>query len=307
MNGVIGLGSISSFVLYSRKFSGPINEVANIINELFSALAAAERVFGLLDQTEEKQDAENARILTDVEGNVAFDRVSFGYEPGTTIIHDLSMTADAGKLIAIVGPTGAGKTTMINLLMRFYDVDTGKVTVDGLDVREATRRSLRSAYAMVLQDTWVFRGTIFDNIAYGKENATMEEVVAAAKAAHIHPFIMRLPEGYQTVISEDGGNISKGQKQLLTIARAMLYNSHMLILDEATSNVDTSTEREIQRAMRKLMKGKTCFVIAHRLSTIRNADNILVVNQGDVVEQGTHESLMQAKGFYYRLYRAQFE
>ena len=307
MNGSIGLGNISSFVLYSRKFSGPINEVANIINELFSALAAAERVFGLLDQTEELQDAENARTLTEPEGNVALDHVFFGYEPERTIIHDLSMQADAGKLTAIVGPTGAGKTTIINLLMRFYDVDSGSVTVDGQNVRELTRRSLRSAYAMVLQDTWVFRGTIFDNIAYGKENATMEEVVAAAKAAHIHPFIMRLPEGYQTVISEDGGNISKGQKQLLTIARAMLYTSSMLILDEATSNVDTSTEREIQRAMRELMTGRTCFVIAHRLSTIRNADNILVVNQGDVVEQGTHDELMRAKGFYYRLYRAQFE
>ncbi len=307
MNGSIGLGNISSFVLYSRKFSGPINEVANIINELFSALAAAERVFGLLDQAEELQDAENARTLTEPEGNVALDHVFFGYEPERTIIHDLSMQADAGKLTAIVGPTGAGKTTIINLLMRFYDVDSGSVTVDGQNVRELTRRSLRSAYAMVLQDTWVFRGTIFDNIAYGKENATMEEVVAAAKAAHIHPFIMRLPEGYQTVISEDGGNISKGQKQLLTIARAMLYTSSMLILDEATSNVDTSTEREIQRAMRELMTGRTCFVIAHRLSTIRNADNILVVNQGDVVEQGTHDELMRAKGFYYRLYRAQFE
>ena len=307
MNGSIGLGNISSFVLYSRKFSGPINEVANIINELFSALAAAERVFGLLDQAEELQDAENARTLTEPEGNVAMDHVFFGYEPERTIIHDLSMQADAGKLTAIVGPTGAGKTTIINLLMRFYDVDSGSVTVDGQNVRELTRRSLRSAYAMVLQDTWVFRGTIFDNIAYGKENATMEEVVAAAKAAHIHPFIMRLPEGYQTVISEDGGNISKGQKQLLTIARAMLYTSSMLILDEATSNVDTSTEREIQRAMRELMTGRTCFVIAHRLSTIRNADNILVVNQGDVVEQGTHDELMRAKGFYYRLYRAQFE
>ena len=307
MNGAIGLGSISSFVLYSRKFSGPINEVANIINELFSALVAAERVFGLLDQAEELQDAENARILTDTEGNVALNHVFFGYDPERTIIHDLSMRADAGKLTAIVGPTGAGKTTIINLLMRFYDVDSGSVTVDGQDVRELTRRSLRAAYAMVLQDTWVFRGTIFDNIAYGKENATMDEVVAAAKAAHIHPFIMRLPEGYQTVISEDGGNISKGQKQLLTIARAMLYDSSMLILDEATSNVDTSTEREIQRAMRELMKGRTCFVIAHRLSTIRNADNILVVNQGDVVEQGTHDELMRARGFYYRLYRAQFE
>ena len=307
MNGAIGLGSISSFVLYSRKFSGPINEVANIVNELFSALAAAERVFGLLDQTEELKDAGDARTLEEVEGRVALEDVSFGYEPERTIIHNLSMRADAGKLVAIVGPTGAGKTTIINLLMRFYDVDSGRVTVDGQDIRELTRRSLRSAYAMVLQDTWVFRGTIFDNIAYGKENATMDEVVAAAKAAHIHPFIMRLPEGYETVISEDGGNISKGQKQLLTIARAMLYSSHMLILDEATSNVDTSTERQIQRAMRDLMKGRTCFVIAHRLSTIRNADTILVVDRGDVVEQGTHDELMRAGGFYHRLYKAQFE
>ena len=307
MNNAIGLGSISSFVLYSRKFSGPINEVANIINELFSALAAAERVFGLLDQAEELQDAEHARELENVEGRVALNDVSFGYEEGRTIIHHLTMEAEAGRLVAVVGPTGAGKTTIINLLMRFYDADSGSVTVDGQDVRDVTRRSLRSAYAMVLQDTWVFRGTIFDNIAYGKENATMDEVVAAAKAAHIHPFIMRLPEGYETVISEDGGNISKGQKQLLTIARAMLYSSHMLILDEATSNVDTSTEREIQRAMRDLMRGRTCFVIAHRLSTIRNADNILVVDRGDVVEQGTHGELMRAKGFYYRLYSAQFE
>ena len=215
--------------------------------------------------------------------------------------------ADAGKLIAIVGPTGAGKTTIINLLMRFYDVDQGRVLLEGGDIRDYTRAGVRGAYAMVLQETWVFRGTIFENIAYGKEGATMEEVVAAAKAAHIHSFIMQLPEGYETVISEDGGNISKGQKQLLTIARAMLYDAKMLILDEATSNVDTGTERRIQKAMRELMKGKTCFVIAHRLSTIQNADQILVIHQGDVVEQGNHESLMEKRGFYYRLYAAQFE
>ncbi len=303
----ITLGSISSFVLYSRKFSGPINEIANIINELFSALAAAERVFTLLDETEELTDRPDAIALTDTLGNVELRHVSFGYDPGKTILHDLSLHADAGKLIAIVGPTGAGKTTIINLLMRFYDVDGGSILVDGTDIRQYTRKSLRSAFAMVLQDTWVFKGTIFDNIAYGKENATMEEVVAAARAAHIHPFIMRLPEGYQTVISEDGGNISKGQKQLLTIARAILYDAHMLILDEATSNVDTSTEREIQKAMRDLMKDKTCFVIAHRLSTIQNADHILVLNHGDVVEQGTHTELMKKKGFYYQLYHAQFE
>ena len=307
MGGGISLGSISSFVLYSRKFSGPINEIANIINELFSALAASERVFALLDEKEEKPDAENAQTLENVRGDVALSHVAFGYDPGVTIIHDLTLRADAGRLIAIVGPTGAGKTTIINLLMRFYDIDRGEITVDGADIRVCTRRSLRKAYAMVLQDTWVFRGTIFENIAYGKEDATMDEVVAAAKAAHIHPFIMRLPQGYQTVISEDGGNISKGQKQLLTIARAMLYDARMLILDEATSNVDTSTERQIQAAMRRLMRDKTCFVIAHRLSTIQNADLILVLNRGDVVEQGTHRALMEKKGFYHQLYRSQFE
>ena len=307
MGGRITLGSISSFVLYSRKFSGPINEIANIINELFSALAAAERVFALLDEKEELADRADAAELSDVRGDVKLQNVSFGYDPGKTILHDLTMHAEAGKLIAIVGPTGAGKTTIINLLMRFYDVDGGAILVDGADVRDVTRRSLRGAYAMVLQDTWVFRGTIFENIAYGKEDATMDEVVAAAKAAHIHPFIMRLPQGYQTVISEDGGNISKGQKQLLTIARAMLYDARMLILDEATSNVATSTERAIQQAMRRLMEGKTCFVIAHRLSTIQHADLILVLDHGDVVEQGTHQSLMEKKGFYYRLYRSQFE
>ncbi len=307
MNGIIGLGAISSFVLYSRKFSGPINEIANIINELFSALSAAERVFDLLDEKEELRDAEGARVLSDPRGDVELRHVSFGYDPGRTILHDLSLKADAGRLIAIVGPTGAGKTTIINLLMRFYDVDSGEILVDGQDIRQVTRASLRASYAMVLQDTWVFQGTIFDNIAYGKENATMEEVVAAARAAHIHPFIMRLPQGYQTVITEDGGNISKGQKQLLTIARAMLYDANMLILDEATSNVDTSTERMIQTAMRDLMRGKTCFVIAHRLSTIQHADRILVLNHGDVVEQGTHEELMAARGFYHKLYAAQFE
>ena len=307
MKNMIDLGGISSFVLYSRKFSGPINEIANIVTELYSALSAAERVFGLLEETEEVADTESAGELTNVRGNVEFQNVAFGYVKNKTIIHNLSMKADAGKLIAIVGPTGAGKTTIINLLMRFYDVDEGRILVDGGEIRGYTRESLRKAYAMVLQDTWVFKGTIFENIAYGKEDATMEEVVAAAKAAHIHSFIMRLPDGYQTVISEDGGNISKGQKQLLTIARAMLYNAKMLILDEATSNVDTSTERQIQKAMRELMKDKTCFVIAHRLSTIQHADMILVVDHGDVVEQGNHESLMARKGFYYKLYAAQFE
>ena len=303
----VSLGNISSFVLYSRKFSGPINEIANVINELFSALSAAERVFHLLDETEETEDIPNAGTLTDVNGQVELNHVSFGYEPGKTILHDLSLSAAPGKLVAIVGPTGAGKTTIINLLMRFYDVDKGEILVDGQEIRSLKRSSLRSAYAMVLQDTWVFGGTIFENIAYGKENATMEEVVEAARAARIHPFIMQLPQGYDTVISEDGGNISKGQKQLLTIARAMLYDARMLILDEATSNVDTGTEREVQKAMRRLMAGKTCFVIAHRLSTIQNADLILVVDHGDVVEMGTHETLMEKKGFYHQLYAAQFE
>ena len=277
------------------------------MNEILSALSASERIFNLLDEPEESKDLENAVDLADVKGDVRFENVSFGYEEGKTILHNLSFNADAGKLIAIVGPTGAGKTTMINLLMRFYDCDSGRILVDGRDEKEYTRSSLRSAYAMVLQDTWLFRGTVYENIAYGAENATLEDVVRVAKKAHIHPFIMRLPNGYDTVISEDGGNISKGQKQLLTIARAMLYDSRMLILDEATSNVDTSTEREIQAAMLELMKGKTCFVIAHRLSTIQNADNILVLDHGDVVEQGTHRELMDRKGFYYRLYASQYE
>ncbi len=307
MNGAVALDTISSFVLYSRKFSGPINEIASVVNELFSALSAAERIFALLDAQEEGADAQDAAQLQNVRGQVELEHVQFGYLPDQTILHDLSLTAQPGKTVAIVGPTGAGKTTIISLLMRYYDVNSGAVRIDGGEIRGYTRSSVRRAYAMVLQDTWVFNGTIFDNIAYGKEDATMEEVVAAAKSAHIHPFIMRLPQGYQTVISEDGGNISKGQKQLLTIARAMLYDAKMLILDEATSNVDTGTEREVQRAMRELMVGKTCFVIAHRLSTIQNADLILVVDHGDVVEQGTHAQLMARRGFYYKLYSAQFE
>ncbi|MCC8046631.1 MAG: ATP-binding cassette domain-containing protein [Clostridiales bacterium] len=240
-------------------------------------------------------------------GDVKIQAVSFGYDPQKTIIHHFSLDADAGKLIAIVGPTGAGKTTIINLLMRFYDVDEGQIFVDQNEIRDVTRQSLRRAYAMVLQDTWLFNGTIYENIAYGKEGATREEVIAVAKAAKIHHYIMQLPNGYDTIIGEDGGNISKGQKQLLTIARAMLYDARMLILDEATSNVDTGTERQIQAAMRKLMADKTCFVIAHRLSTIQNADRILVVDQGNIVEQGTHSELIAQKGFYYKLYASQFE
>ena len=306
LKGVVNLGQISSFVLYCRKFNGPINEIANIINEIFSALAASERIFHLLDEPEEARDIYGAAQLHDCRGEVEAEHVSFGYVPGKTILHDLNMKAEPGQTVAIVGPTGAGKTTIINLLMRFYDPDSGCIRVDGRESREYTMASLRRNYAMVLQDTWLFQGTIYENIAYGKEGATREEVIAAAKAACIHNYIMRLPDGYDTVISEDGGNISKGQKQLLTIARAMLYNTDMLILDEATSNVDTNTERQVQKAMRNLMQGKTSFVIAHRLSTIQNADKILVVNHGDVIEQGTHETLMLQKGFYYQLYASQF-
>ena len=307
LQGKLGLGDLSSFVQYSRKFSGPINEVANIIAELQSAFAAAERVFSLIDAEPEAPDAVGAKELTKVRGDVELRHVDFGYEPGKPIIQDLSFHAKPGSLTAIVGPTGAGKTTIINLLMRFYDVDAGEILLDGQDIRTLTRDSLRRAYTMVLQDTWLFHGTIFDNIAYGKPGATMEEVVAAAKAAHIHGYISRLPQGYDTILSDNGSSISKGQKQLLTIARAMLLDAHMLILDEATSNVDTRTEEKIQRSYRSLMAGKTCFVIAHRLSTIRSADHILVLNGGQVVEQGTHESLMAEKGFYYDLYQAQFD
>ncbi len=305
--GHMSIGSISSFVLYSRKFSGPINEAANIFSELQSALAAAERVFRLLEEEPEPADMPGAAELSDVRGEVELKHVRFGYIPGKTVIHDLSFRAEPGRLIAIVGPTGAGKTTLINLLMRFYDPESGEILVDGGRSRSFTRDSLRQAYAMVLQDTWLFYGTIYENLAYGREGATLEEVEAVAKAARIHSFIKRLPQGYDTVLTDEGTNISKGQKQLLTIARAMLLDARMLILDEATSNVDTRTERQIQKAMLKLMEGKTCFVIAHRLSTIENADLILVVNDGEVVEQGTHRELMERDGVYRRLYNAQFE
>ena len=307
--GMMRIGQISSFILYSRKFSGPINEAANIFSDLQSTIAAAERVFALMDELPEPADAEDAVELgtAPVRGEVELSHVDFGYEPGRTILHDLSLHTEPGQMVAIVGPTGAGKTTLINLLMRFYDADAGEIRVDGRNIRNVTRKSLRKSYAMVLQDTWLFHGTILENLAYGREDATREEVAAAAKAAHIHSFIMQLPDGYDTVLREDGTNISKGQKQLLTIARAMLQECRMLILDEATSNVDTRTEIRIQKAMRSLMEGKTCFVIAHRLSTIREADRILVVNHGEVVEQGTHEELMEADGFYCRMYQAQFQ
>lgn len=307
LKGGIGIGDISSFVQYSRKFSGPINETANILGELQSAFAAAERVFRLMDELPEKPDEESARILQEVYGEVALREVSFGYQPGQEILKDLNLHARAGEQIAIVGPTGAGKTTVINLLMRFYDIDHGCILLDGEDTYQIKRDSLRGAYTMVLQDAWLFHGTIYENLAYGRENITMEEVERAAKAAMIYSYIQKLPEGFQTQLTDNGVHISKGQRQLLTIARAMLSDAHMLILDEATSNVDTRTEMQIQEAMRSLMAEKTCFVIAHRLSTIRNADQILVIRDGRIAEQGNHGELLRKKGVYYQMYHAQFE
>ena len=306
LGGSISIGNISSFVLYSRKFSGPINEVANIIGELQSAFSAAERVFRLLDEPPEPADAPDAADRKAVDGEVELSHVSFGYTPDRQIIKDLSLRVPKGALVAIVGPTGAGKTTIINLLMRFYDVDSGEIRLDGCPVRGLTRRSLRLNYSMVLQDTWLFSGTVFENIAYGSETATRADVERVCRACGIHEYIMTLPEGYDTVLDDDGSNISKGQKQLMTIARAMLLDASLLILDEATSNVDTRTELRIQEAMRALMADKTCFVIAHRLSTIRGADMILVVRDGEIVERGTHDTLMQADTFYKQLYDAQF-
>lgn len=307
LKGKIGLGDISAFVQYSRKFSGPINETANIIGELQSALAAAERVFRLIDELPEKPDAEAARVLENVYGDVWMKDVEFSYQEGQKILHDFHLEAKAGQQIAIVGPTGAGKTTVINLLMRFYDIDSGIITLDRDNIYELKRDDLRGAFSMVLQDTWLFHGTIWENLTYGRSDLTKQEVENAAKAAGIHTYIMSLKDGYDTLLSDNGVHISKGQRQLLTIARAMLTEAKMLILDEATSNVDTRTEQQIQNAMTKLMKDKTCFIIAHRLSTIRNADKILVVKDGKVVEEGNHRKLMDMGGFYYRLYQAQFE
>lgn len=301
------LGKIQSFVLYSRKFSGPINEFANIISDLQSASAAAERVFRLIDQEKEKADSLDAFVLDEVKGDVTVDDISFGYNfEERVILSDLSLKADKGSLVAIVGPTGAGKTTLINLLMRFYDVNLGSIYVDGHNINNITRKSLRKAFAMVLQDTWLFEGTIAENIAFGNDNANLEDIKRVAKIAMIDDYIESLPNGYDTLLTENGINISKGQKQLLTIARAMLLNAKMLILDEATSNVDVMTENKINIAMRNLMEDKTCFVIAHRLSTVRNADLILVVNDGEIVEQGTHQELLALNGFYSKIYNAQF-
>ena len=303
----IGLGDISSFVQYSRKFSGPINEFANILHEIQSACAAAERVFRIIDEPTEKEDAEGAIVLENVKGEVDIKNVKFGYVPEKTVIKNLSLDVPKGHTVAIVGPTGAGKTTIINLLMRFYDIDSGDIKIDGNDIYFTKRDSLRRAYTMVLQETWLFYGTIFENITYGKENATMEDAVRVAKAAKIHSYIESLPDGYNTILSDDGVNISKGQKQLITIARAMLADSPILILDEATSNVDSRTEIKIQEAMHSLMENRTCFVIAHRLSTIQNADVILVFKDGNVIEQGNHTELMKLGGFYASLYNSQFD
>lgn len=303
----ITLGGVAQFVQYSRKFAGPINEFANILNEFQSAFAAAERIFRIIDEQPEAADAPGALELSNVQGRVEVENVDFGYTPEKPILKALSVNAKPGQTIAIVGPTGAGKTTIINLLMRFYDVNSGRILVDGNEIRDVRRDSLRRAYTMVLQDTWLFCGTIFDNIVYGRENATMEEVRAAAKSARIDSYIERLPDGYNTMLSDDGVNISKGQRQLITIARAMLSDTSMLILDEATSNVDSRTEIKIQQAMNELMRGRTCFVIAHRLSTVQDADLILVLKDGRVIESGTHDELVKLGGFYGSLYNSQFE
>ncbi|MBR4051114.1 MAG: ABC transporter ATP-binding protein [Clostridia bacterium] len=302
----ISLGGVAQFVQYSRKFAGPINEFSNILHEFQSAFSAAERVFRILDEAPEPLDLPEAKELKEVEGYAELDDITFGYTPEKTILKNVSVNASKGQTVAIVGPTGAGKTTIINLLMRFYDPQSGEIRIDSNPALKIKRTDLRLAFTMVLQDTWLFHGTVYDNIVYGKEDATFEQVKAAAKAARIDSYIESLPDGYDTVLSDDGVNISKGQRQLITIARAFLSDAPMLILDEATSNVDSRTEIQIQDAMNDLMKGRTCFVIAHRLSTIQNADTILVVRDGEITEQGTHNELIELGGFYSTLYNSQF-
>ena len=306
IRGVITIGDIQAFIQYVKSFTQPIQQIAQVTNQVQSMAAAAERVFEFLEEEEENQVVEHPADVTKVIGNVAFDHVSFGYNPNQLIVHDFSAQVAAGQKIAIVGPTGAGKTTMVKLLMRFYDVNSGSIRIDGHDIREFNRRELRDAFGMVLQDTWLFKGSIMENIRYGRLDATDEEVVAAAKAAHADHFIRTLPGGYEMELNEDASNISQGQKQLLTIARAILADNRILILDEATSSVDTRTEELIQSAMDNLMKGRTSFVIAHRLSTIKNADIILVMKDGDIIEQGSHEELLEQGGFYADLYNSQF-
>jgi len=305
--GRMSLGDVQAFIQYSRSFTQPITQVASIMNLLQSTMASAERVFELLDEPEEIPDAVRPRVLENAEGHVAVDDVAFRYEPEIPLIDDFNVDVRSGEVVAIVGPTGAGKTTVVNLLMRFYEIDTGSIKIDGIDSRQLTRDNLRHTFGMVLQDTWLFGGTIRENIAYGREDATEDEIIAAAKAAHVDHFVRTMPQGYDTVIDDDASNLSQGEKQLLTIARAFLADPQILILDEATSSVDTRTEVLVQQAMARLMKGRTAFVIAHRLSTIRHADEILVMNHGKIVEQGSHDELMASRGFYFDLYTSQFE
>ena len=304
--GGFSVGALSSFLTYANQYTKPFNEISGVITELQTAIASAKRVFDIIDEPVQQPDEPDAAHPTGCEGQIEIDRVSFSYEKSHPLIRDFHLQVKPGQRIALVGPTGCGKTTMINLLMRFYDVDAGEIRVDGQPIKKIGRDSLRSLYGLVLQDTWMFKGSVRDNIAYGKPDATDEEVVAAAKAAHAHSFIMRLPQGYDTVLAEDGGNISQGQKQLLCIARAMLTKPSMLILDEATSSIDTRTEIKIQQAFAQMMEGHTSFVVAHRLSTIREADCILVMKDGQIIEQGTHQQLLEKKGFYHQLYNSQF-